>query len=524
MRPALLVVCLAACTATTPPAQPDLEIHEYRAADPPETPSRLSALEIAALGLAAPVQPQASPRPPTPMQVVDSAPGRTIGDETRGDVEWLSRDARLAVLASAGGRGKICLGEAAQATRTLHDLTTGAAERIDRVVARDPRGRHIVVHAGRHMWLIDAATGTREDLAGRGPLLDAGDPCSVRRRAAFDTFGTRLAYLRDARIFVRDLASGAETEVPAPADHGRVWRAEPAASDGWVRVFTIAGDSDGDGRVRLPQAPDDCEGGTCLSPGRRGPYGGGDRAVSHTIELAGARRHIVGDGELRDFGVMPLGDATYARLNASNTPLVDAKLQALPLPEACHGGSVRDGAPALLLECDTTSSRLWWPQTNRGFVLPGGELLEPAVHRDAAAGLWIGATIMVDGQVQLLRVDADSGDAFAGPRVLLAHGPLYTERDLTRPDRDGWVLLNSKPGLFAFNITTGEAHIRTGVIADRMKAGAVQIHDRWHVVDAAHGRTYALPDEPAAVAENGCALVARERDPELGPWTLYCPQ
>lgn len=522
MRPALLVVCLAACTASMPAAQLELQLDEQPPTHRSEPPG-LSAKDLAELGPTAPVQPKASPVPPTPMQLVAGARGRTIGADGPGKVEWLSRDARLAVIATAGGRARTCLGEAARATRTLHDLTTGAAERIDRIVALDPRGRHVVVHVGRHMWLIDAATGAREDLAGRGPLLDGGDPCSIRRRAAFDAFGTRLAYLRDARIVVRDLATATETEVPAPA--GRLWRAEPAASDGWVRVFTISGDSDDDGRVRLPQAPDDCEGGTCLSPGRRGPYGGGDQAVSHTIELAGDRRHIVGDGDPRDFGVTPVGPDTYGRLTGSSAPLVDAKLQVLPLPGACDGAAVRDGVPALLLApCNDDPARLWWPHTDRGFALPGGDLLEPAVHRDASADLWIAATIKLAGQHQLVRIDARSGDAFAGPRVLLAHGPLYTERDLSRPDRDGWVLLNSKPGLFAFNLATGAAHIHTGVLAEQMKPGAVQIHRRWHAVDPARGRIHALPDEPAAVAENGCALIAAGYGADFGPWTLSCPQ
>ena len=519
MRLALLVLALAACTASMPPTEPILAL-----ADPIDDPAELPLPAPSDAGerdLAATVQPRPGPNaPPLPLQIVPGARPRTIGQAGDDEVEWLSRDARFAVIARHSGRARTCPGGPVRGARSLHDTTTGATERIDRIVARDPRGRHIVVHSGKRLWLLDATTGARQPLVDRGPLLDGADPCSVHRRAAFDTFGTRLVYLRGEQAVVRTLATGDELVVDLAPLPGQVWRAEVAATDGWLRAFTSTSEH---GRARFPAAPTDCEGGTCMAPGRRGASVQGDRTISHTIELGGAMQHITGDGEQRDFGVTPLGAGMFGRLTGSAAPLVDAQLRPLPLPEGCYSAWVRDGVPALLLHCGG-NMRLWWPQADRGVVLPGGDLLEPAVHRDAAANLWLAARHAVDGEIQLLRIDATRGDAFAGPRVLLQHGPLYTEKDLSRPDRDGWLLLNSRAGVFAYDLATGDARVLSGVLADQLQPGAAQLHGRWHALDAAGARLHALPGEPAVVAENGCALVAAGRDRGVGPWTLHCPQ
>lgn len=91
-------------------------------------------------------------------------------------------------------------------------------------------------------------------------------------------------------------------------------------------------------------------------------------------------------------------------------------------------------------------------------------------------------------------------------------------------DRAGWLYFNNPAGLLTLHVATGETHVHLGVLARQLRPGAAELRGRWFALDPARARMHALGRAPAAVADNGCALVGAARSSDHGPWTRHCPQ
>lgn len=509
MRAAPLILCLAAACTGPLPSEPFADV---------DAPSLAEDLGRALLqGVLAPRAFAPAPdTPPTQLQIVASVSDPGIGADAPGRVAWFARTARFAVLAHPDPRGPSCEPVNHRARHQLHDLETGAHERLDRIVASDPRGRYLVFHAGTHLWLLDGDTGTRSELAARGAaLLDRGDPCSVERRAAFDELGRHLVYLRGARgheqVVWHDLASGREHTVAVPDAARPLWRAEPSSAPGWLRLFSVPRDSNNDGRRSFPRLAH------AHDPHR--PHA--DAVVSHTLTTADDARTIVGTGGRADHGFTPLGGDLFAPLDPRGRWLSRTTAGSFALPPECDGGHGLDGLPAVLLRC-LGERRLWWPHTGHSLELPDGELLD-ATQRSADGHLWRAAQVKLGPDAtHLLRIDTTTAAATLGPRILL--GLMHDAEPALHSDRAGWLYFNNPAGLLAMHITSGRTLVHLGALARRLRPGAAELQGRWYALDPANTRMFALPRAPAAVADNGCALVGADERGQHGPWTRHCPQ
>ena len=515
MRLAPLALCLAACTSSMTPEQQLAFILDDT--DEPESVRQ-------------PPPPPAEPRlrdgpkvPPPPLRQVASVASPSIGDASD-RVLWLSRNARFAALGRLSNGGPACGSVTDAARHDLHDLDTDTHEAIDRIVARDPRGRYLVFHTGPHLWLLDSDTGTRSELPARGvALADASDPCNIGRRAAFDAVGRHLVYLRGARsheqVIWHDLASGRELIVQVPNSAGPIWRAEPSVTPGWVRVFSVPQDTDADGRRRIPRT-------------RR--ISRGDEVVSLTLHVGDDPRPTVGDdprpivgpGGPSDDGFSPIGGGMFAAMFHRRPPLLATTGSAPAVPPGCdhHIGlpTDLDGVRLVPLECHE-ELRLWWPQSHHDLPLPAGRLVDAPTQLDADDHLWRAAQLELrPHETHIVRVDTDTAIALTGPRVLL--DVVEPGQEPIRTDRAGWLYFNNPAGLLAFHITTGETRVHLGVIARELRPGAAQLLGRWYALDPARARMHALERAPTVVAENGCAVVGSGKRGDHGPWTRHCPQ
>ena len=276
-----------------------------------------------------------------------------------GFVEWMSADARLVALRTFGRPPRVSHhGESGlKAQLELVDTTTGQREQPDDIVAEDPRGRYIVVRAGKQMWLIDSETGKRDDLAARGADLESDEnACLPPRHALFDATGTHVLFIRKGpdRLVQRDLQSGVETEIAAGP--GRLWAAISDGPDERPLLIVVPKDSNGDSKITLPRQRTTCACRWCGRFAMMSSSPGFEGDAFKFLVVDGARRvEVASPG-------MPLGADAFAE--GSEGPLTRADGSPYPLPQGCQDPQVVRGSPAVLLTCDTRGGVLW-PATGK---------------------------------------------------------------------------------------------------------------------------------------------------------------
>jgi hypothetical protein len=444
-----------------------------------------------------------------------------------GFVEWMSADARLIALRTFTRPPRISHhGEdGLHARLELVDTTTGKREQPDDLIAEDPRGRHIVVRAGKHLWLIDGETGKRDDLAARGAELESdGNACLPPRQALFDATGTHVLFIRKGpdRLVQRDLQSGVETEIAAGP--GRLWAAISEGPDEHPLLIVVPKDSNGDKKISLPSQRTTCACRWCGRFAMASSSRGFDGDAFKFVAVDGARRVDVASPGI------PLGADVFAE--DSEGPLTRADGSPYPLPQGCQQPQVVRGSPAVLLTCDTRGGVLW-PATGKHDELadPVRPLANASARRHDGRRL-VGATLGTEGAAQqLVTLDLERGTSTPGPKI----------SGVGAVDRRGHVLACDAAGIVGHDTLGGATRRLVGAAVVTGRPGLVHLGGRLHAVDGARGLAHALPEAapardgkndiarrsavPVAVAENGCVLLrAGAGDAvDVGPWTVQCP-
>lgn len=152
-------------------------------------------------------------------------------------------------------------------------------------------GRWLATREGGRAWLRDLQTGARTEL----PIAADGDPYSFAPRAELAPDGARMLYVRDGGdVVVRELATGHETVRRAP--EGELWRAwfDGDGEHVWAEVVTA--DTDGDGVLAVPRAETNLVVGSCSASTATSTWGGwyGDAPVRHAGLGDGALARVQG--------------------------------------------------------------------------------------------------------------------------------------------------------------------------------------------------------------------------------------
>ncbi|WAS94224.1 hypothetical protein [Nannocystis punicea] len=417
-----------------------------------------------------------------------------LGEAQPGRLKWLSANARFVALylgVDARASDRAC----ADPRLVLFDTVRGTRENLESIVAVDPRGRYAVALLGSQLWLIDSETGLREDLARRGADLTRDDgACWGGRQAVFDPWGQELLYLRTdpTRAVVRRLATGEEYEVAAP--ERPVIRATPLGHPGWVR-FDMRRPSS----WRHAAEPPD----PCCRPPVDPLWEDEDSWPWYSLRHRDGRTM---DEDFADDAALLWPSQPHISTESFSTS--ECRANERVSPEAVH------------LSC-TSDERLLWPTTGRTVVLENfrGWIGEPVLASDGR--LWRAATVSQGHGVRFARVDLTDGRIELGPEAL----SFNWERG-SRQDRRGWLLVKnyrSDPLAFAYDPVTGRTREITG--ADVLAPGLVVVDGQHFAVDVSGARRIRLDSQPAAVSENGCALMSPTR-PETGAlatWSLQCP-
>jgi hypothetical protein len=215
---------------------------------------------------------------------------------------------------------------------------------IDAFVAADPTGRYAVIARGKALFLVDDKG---ETALSDADASDDANPLSSHRAASFDRAGRRLLYFKGGKVVVRDLASGREMRIdPGP---GLVWRAwlEPSGKHVWLRI--VVRDSDGDGKLSVPEANTTLGARHCRGPvSVYGVYGWhGDQPVTKLAAVhdgATAREVAAPVGLLNDAIVRQKGDALVVEERGRDRELA---------PAACHAEVVGIVDDRLYYLCNT---------------------------------------------------------------------------------------------------------------------------------------------------------------------------
>jgi hypothetical protein len=129
-------------------------------------------------------------------------------------------------------------------------LGTGAGMAIDYQAARSEHGEWLAVVRGGKLELIQSATYQRWQLTAdlRHDKFHRGDDKAVRF-ASIAANGSRMTYLREKEIVIRDLKTHAEQVVPVK---DKLWRATVDGAGRWAKVRVIRKDTNRDGKVDWP--------------------------------------------------------------------------------------------------------------------------------------------------------------------------------------------------------------------------------------------------------------------------------
>jgi hypothetical protein len=450
-----------------------------------------------------PLRPQPG-KPPEGAARVGTAHPTTVED-TAPDGSWV-------VLCQArrdtdgDGRIEINLGyhgdTYGDALRPYLIVGSGEGEAMDAWVGSDPTGRWVAMIQGGKLVLVDTRSGARTDLSARGASAkDDANPFGPHRAASFDRTGERMVYIKDAgggreTVVVRSLATGDEVEIdPGP---GLLWRADLAGDGRWVRLYMVARDTDGDGKLTLPVVMTSLSDRACRGPIMSYSTQGmqGDAPEERLVPAAGGAP-VAGDDV-----VTPLGAGLVRRVNG-----------ALVLEDA--GGQKLELAPA------ACAARVFWVDHARELVLAacssGGpqvavQALGRAGARDTA---WRTAPPGEDEILSwpgsgwaLVRSDPGALVALDGPHVVAT----ADEDPLALHER--WAITRRGNEVRAWDATTGQVTVLApggeveAVSGPVLAVGGV-------VVDASTGKTLGRYDGTAvAVARDGRVLVWAGEEPK----------
>jgi hypothetical protein len=454
---------------------------------------------------------------------VEAPVTKTFSGKFPGFATWLSDSGRLAVLyqfkTDDDHDGKIepAFGHHGEPggdlpTISVFDLVAGTETPVDAVVASDVGARYLVVRDKQHLYLLDGATGGREDLAQKGADLTQDRNCTFgAREAGLDNTGDRLFYLRTkpARVVVRDIATGAEIEL-APKKGG-IWRASAEALPGWASFAEIE-DTNHNGKIDLPVQQTTCP---CPPWGRFAmscSTGGltGDDDFTWWLVSSGGARIAMPDGAL-----VPVGDRTAMDPKAQK--IVDATGKPIALPAKCSGAAPLVGAPGVLLTCEE-GSRLFFPDNGKE-VRYAGVKVRPATRavRAADTRLWVGVQVEDAGGTSLFSRLRDDGRLEKG----IALGALSRH---VLPS--GWVQGALPRGSIVENVATGkQVQVDVPQKVDPLSAVVGRLEDGSFIAVAPERCVYAASKEsPQLATSKGCFLVPAKAggDLEEGPWTLRC--
>lgn len=160
-------------------------------------------------------------------------------------------DGVVAVVPTPDGRLQ---GDAATAYLVLG---SGPGEPIEAWLGHSADGRWLVTQTDGQVELLDTFGKDRVDLSARRIDARADSLSHASHRAiAFAPGGERMAFIRregrSEGVVLLDLESGHET--PVPVGPGRPWRIEFAGDGGALRVWVVAEDKNGNGRLDWPVA------------------------------------------------------------------------------------------------------------------------------------------------------------------------------------------------------------------------------------------------------------------------------
>lgn len=527
-KPSSILLICAIASACAPAPAPPLHGAKMAPAPPPSSasPAASASPEPSASAAAEPGEDRGAKGPIAGACIAARAQApvkKTFGGNFSGFATWLSDSARIAVVyqfkTDDDHDGKIepVFGHHGtpsgdQPTISVFDLVAGSETPVDAVLGFDARARYLLVRDKLHLYLVDGATGGREDLAQKGADLDEDGNCGFGARAVgFDRTGDRLYYLRTSppRLVLRELATGAEIEL-APKKGG-IWRADAEALPGWASLAAIE-DTNQNGKLDFPVQQTTCP---CPPWGRfamscsTGGLIGDDKFTWWLISKGGARI------EMTDGALVPVGDRTA--MDAKAQKIVDASGKAIGLPARCSGAAPLVGAPGVLVACEE-GSRLFFPDSGKEVRLGAKVGLATSAVRAPDKRLWVGVQIEEPSGARLFgRLRADDGHLEKGVAIEALSGHVLPA---------GWVQGALQRGSLVENLVTGKrVEVDLPAKVEPLSAVVGRVSDGSFIAVAPERCAYVTSKEPPQLATtDGCFLVPTKPGKPLegGPWVLRC--
>lgn len=391
--------------------------------------------------------------------------------------------------------------EALRASLVVVDTVSGAERAIDALVTGSADGRWLVVLAEDRAWLLDDVDGQWRPVDEGGPAADLtqdGNRCLPPRTVSFSDQGTRLAYLTEGGVVVRDLPDGAPRLYATDA---QIWRAWPRDEGEGVAAFQVSAEQDG---VRFPQQRTSC---ACLACKRfamsYGFYGWGGPDFTGIALSPG--------GETPATGLpVDIGQDAWILDGA----LVDPRGAIPPVPEGCAVIGGWSGAAALQLACGEDAA-LWLPgAAPLALGLPARALGQlTATHAGARA-------LIVPSQepgAPSRRIDLDT--------LAVTPGPPFSAASPSSPD--GLVLVRQGEGVIAWDTVSGAQRpvpLPEGGSVQELGPRVVYLGGGGAVL-VGDAQTLALPRTASVAIDPGCVIVAASGSAlgfDHGPWRWTC--
>lgn len=162
--------------------------------------------------------------------------------------------------------------------RTYFIQGQGPGTPIDRFIGSDPTGRYLVMEEHGKFVLRDTREGRVRDFSAWGLDFERDpSPATGPRTAQFGARGKYLLLLRaqapgqSARITLLGLADQSVRELDAGP--GRVWHAGLSPTDDWVFTRVVTRDSNGNGKLDLPEVQTTLDDAPCGSPASYSTFG-----------------------------------------------------------------------------------------------------------------------------------------------------------------------------------------------------------------------------------------------------------
>ncbi len=299
-------------------------------------------------------------------------------------------------------------------------LGSGSGEPIDDVLAQDPSGRYVVTEREGKAELVDAASGTRVDLAELGAdVRRVRADYAVHRTLSFDAHGRYFAYVRlqgnASQIVVRKLDDGSEQAFASGP--GEVFRLQLSADARHVTFDALREDTNHSGKLDWPAPEETARKNACEKPSlprfRSFAYQGRGDALTRAVVALPA-------GKWRDLPELltPLGPSLLVREADGSLRLDQAGKRSALSPASC-------GAHVLFADAD------------RGLVVatcapppPKKPRHGPATPPSGKREVWLfGSGLAKNLQSELYETSTDR-EAVDGARLV----PLYPGSDASLLD------------------------------------------------------------------------------------------